>query len=241
MNRSTPLATYSDTWFSVFAESAAARHTELELGFLTRHLPLSGHPRILDLCCGSGRHAALLAAAGYTVTGVDNSAAALERARALAPDGVRLITLDMRSLSQLDDAFDGAINMWQSFGYYDDVENGRVLGLIADRLRPRGRCVVDLYNLQAARKLPEYEKSEREGTAISTRRSWHGERLRVHIDYDGGRAADTFEWRIYDPEQWEALARSAGFETLLRCAWFDESIPPSAEHLRMQFVMEKAP
>ncbi|HEU5110336.1 MAG TPA: class I SAM-dependent methyltransferase, partial [Micromonosporaceae bacterium] len=41
----------------------------------------------LDAACGTGRHAARLAAAGHRVVGVDSSPAMLERARARVPGG----------------------------------------------------------------------------------------------------------------------------------------------------------
>jgi ubiquinone/menaquinone biosynthesis C-methylase UbiE len=50
---------------------------------------LDGLPRgiALDAACGTGRHSAYLASLGYTVIGVDSSAAMLERAREKVSDG----------------------------------------------------------------------------------------------------------------------------------------------------------
>ena len=53
-------------------------------------LPATG--RVLDVACGKGRHALLLAAAGFSVIAVDRDAAALER---LAAQALRL-ELDVR-------------------------------------------------------------------------------------------------------------------------------------------------
>ncbi len=47
---------------------------------------LAGVPRgskVLDLCCGYGRHALALAEHGYEVTGLDNSHYLIDRAREL--------------------------------------------------------------------------------------------------------------------------------------------------------------
>ncbi len=49
---------------------------------LERYLPEGG--RVLEIGCGEGRNAAYFAARGYQVTGVDFSAEALRKARALA-------------------------------------------------------------------------------------------------------------------------------------------------------------
>src|SRR3989337_408628 len=49
------------------------------------HLP--SQARLLDLCCGTGQLAKVLADQGFRVAGVDGSAAMLEFARANAPGG----------------------------------------------------------------------------------------------------------------------------------------------------------
>src|SRR5215207_9228276 len=50
---------------------------------------IDGLPRglALDAACGTGRHSSYLASLGYTVIGVDSSAAMLERARERVPGG----------------------------------------------------------------------------------------------------------------------------------------------------------
>src|SRR5262249_37696655 len=51
------------------------------------------NPRVLDLGCGDGRYAAKIAAAGFEVTGVDPSPAALKRAARAHPE-LRLAAAD---------------------------------------------------------------------------------------------------------------------------------------------------
>ena len=46
---------------------------EREIGFIVRTLEMAGTERILDICCGAGRHVLALAARGYAVTGIDRS------------------------------------------------------------------------------------------------------------------------------------------------------------------------
>jgi len=191
------------------------------------------------VCCGNGRHAIPLARLGYRVLGVDNNAAVVARARRHAPAHATFQVLDMRRLSDLDRTFDGAISLWQSFGYFDDETNTLVLRTLAHLLRPGGRLVVDLYNAEAVRALPTSEVLERGKAVVQVRREWRGSRLRVELCYQGRPDIDVFEWRIFTVEQLEGLAASAGLDVLLRCAWFDERILPSAEHARMQFVLEK--
>ena len=73
---------FSETWYSVFADSIPTAHTEMEIAFLTRHLPQPAYQRILDVCCGHGRHAVRFAEAGYDVLAIDNNPMTITRAQA---------------------------------------------------------------------------------------------------------------------------------------------------------------
>src|SRR5512133_405680 len=55
-----------------------------EIDELSRLITLGAGVRVLDLCCGPGRHAVELAHRGATVTAVDRTRAYLDAARALA-------------------------------------------------------------------------------------------------------------------------------------------------------------
>ena len=121
------MSTYSERWRSVFGEVDPAR-TERDVDFLVEVLPLPDFRRILDVPCGEGRLVRALGALGYDVLGVDGDPA-VEPA----------LVADLRELDRLPGGFDGVINMWASFGYFDAAENERVLRSLAEGLRPGGR------------------------------------------------------------------------------------------------------
>lgn len=229
---------YSPAWYATFLETIPASQTASEVAFISRQMPLASHASILDMCCGPGRHANPLAHAGYRVLGIDSNTAALAQARAMAHNTAAYRQGDMRSLDELGQQFDGVINLWASFGYFDDATNEAVLRQIAGVLRPGGRALIDVYNRDYMHKLAESETTERGGTVVSTRRSWLGNRFRVRLAYSSG-ASDEFEWRLYTPEELSDISATAGLDTLLACAWFTESLPASAEHARMQLVLER--
>ncbi len=229
---------YSSAWYATFLETIPAAQTASEVAFIKRQMPLVSYGKILDVCCGQGRHANQLALAGYRLVGIDNNAAALERARQTAPNTVTYREGDMRRLEELGETFDAVINLWASFGYFDDATNEVVLRQIASVLRPGGRALIDVYNREHMLRLPETDTAERAGTVVTTRRSWLGNRFRVELAYATG-GGDCFEWRVYTPHELSQLCAAAGLDTLLMCAWFTESLPTSAEHARMQLVLER--
>jgi SAM-dependent methyltransferase len=77
---------------------------------------------VLDLCCGPGRHSLEFARRGFQVTGVDRTARYLATARAAATrEGltVEFVQEDMRHFHR-SEAFDLALNLFSSFGYFED-------------------------------------------------------------------------------------------------------------------------
>ena len=102
---------------------------------------------VLDVCCGPARHALPLAERGFSVTGVDRSAYLLERARqrlAAASVDAELVQQDMRQAAR-EQAFDLAVSLFTSFGYYGDpVDNQAVLRSACRSLKDGGKFVVDL-------------------------------------------------------------------------------------------------
>ncbi|MGH2900742.1 MAG: class I SAM-dependent methyltransferase [Solirubrobacteraceae bacterium] len=229
---------FSPAWYATFLDSIPAELTEVELAFVERWLPVGRFPFLLDLCCGSGRHAIPLARRGYEVLGVDHDAQAIARARGQESKAT-FRTHDMRELASLGQRFDGVVNLWHSFGYFDDATNAAVVHQVARALRPGGRALFDVYNREHMEHLPPHERGTRAGVDFETTRHWDGRRRRVTIAYDrGGR--DEIEWRLYAPDEFELLSAQAGFEPLVRCAWFDESRTPSPEHTRMQFLVERS-
>jgi len=125
--------------------------TGIEVAGVVAWLDLAPGSRVLDVPCGSGRHAVELAARGMDVTGFDLSPRMLERAQARARSRgvtVRWVLGDMRRLP-FEGAFDAVVNLFNSFGYFGDEEDRRALAGMVAALRPGGRLLLDLPNRDA--------------------------------------------------------------------------------------------
>jgi len=229
--------TYSRRWFTTFLGRIERPIVQREVQFLQRQLGRA--TRVLDLCCGPGRHAGSLADLGYAVVGLDFDAAALDDAAVRAP-GCRFVRGDMRSLPLADASVDGVICMWQSFGHFDDAMNRHVLGEMARVLRHGGRLVLDVYHREFHAPRVGERVIERDGVRAREIRSMRGDRLTARLCYEPEGGEDEFEWRLYTPNELASLVTSLGFRTELACAEFDEALPASAEHPRMQLVFERA-
>ncbi len=109
-------------------------------------LQIDRSARILDLCCGIGRHSLELATRGYDVTGVDRTARYIETARQQAEErklNVRFAVGDMREYRS-PDSYDVILNLFGSFGYFGDASEDRAVAAnMYDSLRPGGQLLIE--------------------------------------------------------------------------------------------------
>lgn len=144
---------------------------EREVGGLVNLLYLKGGRRVLDVCCGGGRHLAALVRLGFDAWGVDLSDVLLGDAVQRPELAGRLVRADVRALPFVA-SFDLAVNLFSSFGYFeDDRDNARALVQMAAVLKPGGTLVLDHANrsfLQA--NLEPVSRQSRNGLDIEHRR-----------------------------------------------------------------------
>ncbi len=176
--------------------------------------------RVLDLCCGQGRHAVPLAKRGFRVAGQDLSERLLaEAAKAAGEEGVQLelIRSDMREIPWTAE-FDGAVNMFTAFGYFeDDRENFRVLEAVARALKPGGRFLIDV--IPTAWLLRNWQDlgwtRGEDGLVVLQERRMDWTRAILQTDWtfleaDGRRKETAVRLRIFSPHEMVEWLRRAG-------------------------------
>ncbi len=115
-----------------------------EVARLVELLGLPAGARVLDVPCGQGRHARLLAEAGFRVDALDYSAHLLQTARRLGTSPVLRYTRgDMRRLpARWTRRFDAVVNLFTSFGFFfQPADDQRVIASFARVLKPGGVLV----------------------------------------------------------------------------------------------------
>jgi SAM-dependent methyltransferase len=232
------LNSYSQRWFQFFHAGITENRTTQETDFVCACAPLADFPRVLDVCCGMRRHARALTARGYSVTGIERDATAIAKTQELA-GGPNYIQADVREHQPDASAYDLAIIMSQSFGYFDAATNRDVLRRLAVGVREGGRVVLDLWNPEFfAAHQDERDLELPEGIVCETKRVENG-RLYVHLDYpDGGH--DDFEWQLFTPAKMASLAESTGLKLVVSCTNFDMSVELCSSKPRIQFVLERS-
>jgi D-alanine-D-alanine ligase len=131
--------------------------TRREVDVFVGALGISADDRVLDLCCGQGRHSLELARRGVRqVEGLDRSHYLVQRGRRIAHReglGVRLREGDARKLPYAADTFDVVLILGNSFGYFETVNDDlRVLREVSRVLKPWGRLLIDVADGRAVRR-----------------------------------------------------------------------------------------
>ncbi len=135
-----------DALYPVIYAHRTVEAAERESLFSIRQTHLQPQDRVLDLCCGSGRHVAHLVDACEHVVGLDYSPHLLEIARHSLDDRASFLRADMRDQPFLG-AFDVVMNYFTSFGYFPtEEENTRVVDNVCQALKPDGRFFIDYMN-----------------------------------------------------------------------------------------------
>lgn len=231
-------------------ESDAAR----TFAFLDRALEVRPGMKLLDLCCGHGRHLAQLLRLPCRKIGLDLSGDLLDQAREVCcgdaagnPRRCELVRGDMRHLPFAAASFDVVVNLFTSFGYFmRDEENRAVLGEVSRILRPGGRFVIDHISYPWLRAHPPGD-TERElpGGAVVREHRWYDaghSRINKRIEWtEEGR--ESRRWnesvRVYRRAEMENELRGAGLEVVNVSGDFDGH-PFGEDSPRMIFLAEKA-
>jgi D-alanine-D-alanine ligase len=131
--------------------------TRDEVQFFLKVANVGLESRILDLCCGQGRHALEMARRGFiNVEGLDRSRYLVQKARSQAARerlDVKLREGDARKPHYPDDSFDCVMILGNSFGYFDtDLDDLHVLKEVFRILVPGGLCLLDVADGEYLRK-----------------------------------------------------------------------------------------
>lgn len=168
-----------------------------EVRFLIDKLKVSGNVRLLDVACGTGRHAAALAQEGFSVTGVDINSDFIESARLTTielADRLTFINDDMRNINWKAE-FDGGFCLGDSFGYFDFGASESFIQAFAKALKPGSRLLIDTSSV-AEVLIPNLQKTQIlnfDGTEVHIKNTYHAESscLESRYQYEVGGTATT--------------------------------------------------
>ncbi len=224
----------SEWWRTYFDEGYVREYEPLfdlvddrrQVARLIELLQLPTGSRVLDVPCGQGRHAHLLAEAGYDVDGLDLSAHLIGLAKARGTGRtLRYRRGDMRTLPQSwGGRFDAVLNLFTSFGFFADArDDARVIREFARVLVPGGVLVWQGGSRDGvmAKFVPADWWTTRDGTIIAQDREFDplSGFLTIKSTWQGKRSTEHREHRIrlYTASRLAELMLDAGL--VVEQAW----------------------
>jgi SAM-dependent methyltransferase len=219
----TASAEYYDLIYSTFKDYAAEADRIATLARQAR----PGCRSVLDVACGTGEHARLLADRGFEVDGLDLDPAFLRIARQKHPAG-RFFEADMGDFS-LPHRYNLVICLFSSIGYLATLDRvTRALDCFRRHLAPGGLVLVEPWFepgvLDTTRVTTNIGEAPGIRVARTARLEVDGRLSRLFFDYEIGdatgtrRASEVHEMALYTRSELLQAFRDAGLE-----AQFDEN------------------
>ncbi len=209
-----------------YDQESFTRGTVGECDFIESEIGRDKATRILDIGCGTGRHALELARRGYEVVGVDLSESQLQRAREKAAgQDLRLTFLkhDARDLpfrSEFDLAImlcEGAFPLMET-----DEMNFRILQGAAAALKPRGKLIFTTLNglfplFHSVKEFLDSEKGESGAACVQSSfdlMTFRDHNITTVVDDLGNKKELRCDERYYVPSEITWLLKSLAFQSV---------------------------
>jgi SAM-dependent methyltransferase len=212
---------FDDDYAVLYAPTLAPERTEREVACVAALSKLREGARLLDLCCGNGRHSIALQRRGLRVFGVDYSSVLLRAASAFSarvgafPGFVRG---DARELPLRSGSCDAAICLFNSLGYGTDAE---ALAMLREARRVAPQLVLEIAHrdehVRNAGPGGVFEWAERDGVRVLVERWIEAvpgfSRAIFRIQREGRPdVVKELRHRLYTATELLALLRKAGYE-----------------------------
>ena len=202
-------------------------NTKADVDLLIRKLHPRSNDKILDLCCGQGRHTIELASRSFNgVTGIDRSRYLVRLARKRADNlglKCKFSEGDARNIRLDENSIDIVYLMGNSFGYFEREEDDvAILESIKRILKSEGKIALDITDGQFMREHFEPRSWEwiDQNHFVCRERSLSSDKTRiisreVIVHAEKGVIADQFyAERLYDNNQIFDLLNKLGFKNI---------------------------
>lgn len=236
---------YSRYYDLLYRDKDYAAEVEFIAGLIARHAPAA--KRVLELGCGTGKHAALLAEKGYAVHGVDRSETMLQAATARKTalpaniaDRLHFSSGDVRTC-KVDGGFDVVMSLFHVVSY--QTTNDDLLTMFKNvyaHLNVGGAFIFDYwYGPAVLTDRPAVRTKQMESETISVDRlatpTMHANTSMVDVHYQidirdkatgtTERLIETHPMRYLFAHEIDLLARACGFKVQHACEWMSGNTP----------------
>lgn len=196
---------FGNEYLTVYAHRDEDEARQLVQLILT-YINLDKNAKIIDLCCGQGRHTFLFEQEGFEVYGFDLSRTLLQVAKYKTDqsNNTFFIQADMRYLPAMH-SFDLLLNLFTSFGYFEtDIENKTVFQQFHQALKTGGYFVFDYFHTPyILANLERYQSEQIGDLTVEQERFIEGSRVQkiIRLNRQGKQSTFYESVKMYKPDQ----------------------------------------
>lgn len=211
---------FDDYYLKFYLLNQSEELTKKQVKFIIDVLDLKEGSKVLDICCGTGRHLIEFSKIGIKGVGIDFNKKYIKLANKNKVKDINLkfLNIDARQID-FENEFDAAISIWTSFGYFSDAENLNLLKKIHKSLKKNGKLLIDLENIYyLLNNLPKerWEKKESEFILERNQLNLRSSRLKTEriIINNKNKFEYVRDYRIYTLSELEIYSFEAGFKLI---------------------------
>lgn len=151
---------FNSPYYHILYADRNNQEAEDFIDIIAKYFQLKENDRVLDACCGKGRHSIYLNKKGIDVTGIDLSSESIAFAKQFENEHLHFYEHDIRNLLSAN-YFNYVFNLFTSFGYFKrENEDIKAIKAFAKNLVPGGILLIDFLNIDkiSSNMLGEHEK-----------------------------------------------------------------------------------
>lgn len=255
-----PFGEYAAVYDLIYQDKDYAAEADFIVGLISRFAGGEAAPTaVIDLACGTGRHALELARRGFTVAGSDISGDMVEMAKRSAAQHrlpVQFYHHSFQTAGVIDRKFDVALAMFASLGYLTTWEEfAAACSGVRRLLASRGLFIFDVWNGDAVVRDFSPQRTKRaSGAGLSVERTSRTtlDQARqvadVHFDFavtrqngSVSRFSERHLVRFFFPSELSERLSALGFTVLLRCPFMAPESELTGKDWNMTFVARCQP
>jgi SAM-dependent methyltransferase len=138
---------FNSPYYHVLYSNRDYKEAELFIDNIYKHLKPQQFAKVLDACCGRGRHSIYLNKKGLDVTGIDLSHQSIQYAKKFENEHLHFAEHDIRGILS-SNTYDYVFNIFTSFGYFKrQNEDIKAIKSFSKALKPNGYLLIDFLNI----------------------------------------------------------------------------------------------
>jgi SAM-dependent methyltransferase len=189
---------FNTTYYHTLYKNRDQSEAEFFLENLFKKLDPSPSDTFLDIACGKGRHSSFINSLGYQTHGIDLSEDSIQYAKSKETDSLTFSVHDMR-ISFKEEGFDYCLNLFTSFGYFDNLEEDqKAITAMAKNLKKGGKLIFDFMNVKKVISgLVKEETKVVDGISFSIKRKFENNFIIKDISFVDKEEAFHFQEKVH--------------------------------------------